>query len=74
MNIVIALDSFKGCLTSSAANKAVKQGIKSARSDVKCHVFNVSDGGEGFLQAMNPDEIFTCSVHDVNPAKRNVLL
>lgn len=64
MNIVIALDSFKGCLTSSAANKAVKQGVESAQSNVKSHVFNVSDGGEGFLQAMNPDEIFTCSVHD----------
>ena len=64
MNIVIALDSFKGCLTSSAANKAVKQGIESAQSNVKCHVFNVSDGGEGFLQAMNPDEFFTCTVHD----------
>ena len=64
MNSVIALDSFKGGLTSSAANKAVKQGIESTQSNVKCHVFNVSDGGEGFLQAMNPDEFFTCTVHD----------
>ena len=64
MNIVIALDSFKGCLTSFEANKAVKQGVESTQSNVKCHVFNVSDGGEGFLQAMNPDHFFTCTVHD----------
>ena len=52
MNIVVALDSFKGCMTSSEANEAVRQGLEGARNDVKCRIFNVSDGGEGFLQAM----------------------
>ena len=64
MNIVIALDSFKGCMTSSEANEAVRHGLEGARNDVKCRIFNVSDGGEGFLQAMQPDRIFTCSAHD----------
>ena len=64
MNIVVALDSFKGCMTSSEANEAVRKELENRHDDVKCQVFSVSDGGEGFLQAMQPDDIFTCCVHD----------
>ncbi len=64
MDIVVALDSFKGCMTSSEANEVVKKALANAHGDAKCEVFNVSDGGEGFLQAMHPDEIYTSCVHD----------
>ena len=30
MKIIIAIDSFKGCLTSKEANEAVAEGIRSA--------------------------------------------
>ena len=44
MKIVIAIDSFKGCLDSAGAGAAVAEGL--AGHD--CVVLPVSDGGEGF--------------------------
>lgn len=62
--VAIAIDSFKGCMTSHEANEAAAEGLKEVNSGVKTVCFDVSDGGEGFLEAMHPDEIVTCHVHD----------
>ena len=47
MRIVVAMDSFKGSLTSVEANRAVREAL--ARHDVV--EVPISDGGEGFLDA-----------------------
>ena len=49
--IIIAIDSFKGCLTSSEANQAAAEGILQAMPSAQVVQIPVSDGGEGFLQA-----------------------
>ena len=50
-SIIVAIDSFKGCLTSREANQAAAEGI--LKSTPNAHVIQipVSDGGEGWLEA-----------------------
>lgn len=48
---VVAIDSFKGCLTSVEANQAAAEGIKRKCPDAEIVQIPVSDGGEGFLTA-----------------------
>lgn len=64
LKVLSAIDSFKGCLTSSEANEAAAAGLKKCRPDADVECYTVSDGGEGFLEAMHPDEIVNCHVHD----------
>ena len=51
--IIVAIDSFKGCLTSKEANQAAAQGIRSACPDAEVVQIPVSDGGEGFMDAFH---------------------
>ena len=51
--IVVAIDSFKGCLTSKEANLAAAQGIRNVCPDADIVQVPVSDGGEGFLDAFH---------------------
>lgn len=51
--IVIAIDSFKGSLTSVEANKAAAEGIRRAFPDTVIVQVPVSDGGEGFVDAFH---------------------
>ena len=51
MKVVIAIDSFKGCLTSTEANQAAAEGVRSTCPDAEIVQVPVSDGGEGFLDA-----------------------
>jgi len=53
MKIVLAIDSFKGCLTSAEANQAAAEGIRAVRPDAEVVQVPVSDGGEGFLEAFH---------------------
>ena len=53
MKIVIAIDSFKGCLTSKEANQAAAQAIRSRYPDAEVIQVPVSDGGEGFMEAFH---------------------
>lgn len=48
--VVLAMDSFKGCLTSEEANEAAASGIASVCPACQCICFPVADGGEGFLR------------------------
>lgn len=52
MKIVIAIDSFKGSLTSSEAGMAAAEGIKRAYPEAECEVLSVADGGEGTVDAL----------------------
>lgn len=58
MNIVIAIDSFKGSITSQEAGEAVKQGYLSAVGkcdgiiDNEVYISPIADGGEGTTDAL----------------------
>lgn len=54
MHIVIALDSFKGSLSAKEACLAVKQGFLKALPNASCSLIPISDGGEGFIEALEP--------------------
>lgn len=51
MNVVVAIDSFKGSLSSMEAGKVIKEGIlKAGKSDV--YISPIADGGEGTVEAL----------------------
>lgn len=52
MNVLIAPDSFKGCLTSSEVCAAIEKGIKEYDENIDVMQFPSSDGGEGFCDCM----------------------
>jgi glycerate kinase len=51
MKIIVAIDSFKNCMTSKEANHAASEGICQIMPDAEVVQIAVSDGGEGFLEA-----------------------
>lgn len=69
MKYIIAVDKFKGCLSSIEVNESVVVGIKRANPHAETICFPVSDGGEGLVSAFRkvcPDYIDT-SVHVTGP-------
>ena len=54
MKVTVAMDSFKGSLTSTEAGEAVKRGILKARPDAEVTVLPLADGGEGTLDCIAP--------------------
>ena len=53
MKVVIAIDSFKGCLTSKEVNEAAAEGIRLVYPDAEIVKVPVSDGGEGYMEAFH---------------------
>ena len=51
--VVLAIDSFKGCLTSEEANHAAAEGVRNVWPDAETVEIPVSDGGEGFMEAFH---------------------
>jgi glycerate kinase len=73
MKVVIAIDSFKGCMSSVEANQAAAEGIRCLCPDAEIVQVPVSDGGEGFLEAFHAaigGELIAVSVND--PLMREV--
>lgn len=52
MNVVIAIDSFKGSLSSIEAGRAIETGIKKA-CDADVKIYPIADGGEGTVEALS---------------------
>ncbi len=52
MKIIVAFDSFKGCLTSLQAGEAAARGVRTICPDADLKVLSLSDGGEGMLDAL----------------------
>ncbi len=52
MKILIAIDSFKGSMTSMEAGNAAEKGIKRCMPDAEVKIMPVADGGEGTVQAL----------------------
>lgn len=73
MKVVIALDSFKGCLDSRSAGTAARAGVRAAVPHVEVDVVEVGDGGEGTLGALLAAQPGTVtSVHVVDLLGRPV--
>ena len=66
MKIMAAIDSFKGCLTSAEANEAAAGGIAETWPQAEVVATNVSDGGEGWIEAFRRrgDKSITTEVLD----------
>jgi len=67
MNILIATDSYKGCLSSAEAGAAMAEGAAKAFPHAMIEVLPVSDGGEGMLDAFSAcahAEMVDVRVHD----------
>lgn len=52
MKVVVAVDSFKGSMSSMEAGSAVRSGILAAHSDAEVIVKPLADGGEGTTDAL----------------------
>lgn len=50
--VVIAMDSFKGCLTTEEAGKAAEAGINAVFPNCETLLFPIADGGEGMLDVL----------------------
>lgn len=50
--VIIAIDSFKGCLPSAEAGKAAAEGIRSAFPECEILSLPIADGGEGMLDVL----------------------
>jgi len=67
MNIVIAPDSFKDCLTSPDVAKFIEMGIRNVFPDANIKLIPMADGGEGTVVTLvtaTNGEIFYRKVHD----------
>ena len=52
MNIVVAIDSLKGSLTSLNAGKAIAEGIRKVNAETQVEIRPLADGGEGTVEAL----------------------
>lgn len=52
MKVLIAIDSFKGCMSSKEAGRACAEGIWRARPRAETVVMPMADGGEGTMDAI----------------------
>ena len=66
MKTVVAIDSFKGSLTTFEAGEAAKKGIMTVYPDAEVEVCPIADGGEGTVEAIvsqKNGEYITVNVH-----------
>lgn len=54
MNIIIAPDSFKECLSANEVAVAISNGVLKVIPDAQVHKIPISDGGEGLLNTLMP--------------------
>ncbi len=52
MKILLALDKFKGTLSSLEVAEALAEGMGQTHPSLECEIWPVSDGGQGFLEAL----------------------
>ncbi|WP_270179768.1 glycerate kinase family protein [Alkalihalobacillus sp. CinArs1] len=72
MNVLVAMDSFKGSLSSKEAGEAVKVGVHRVFPDSFVDVIPIADGGEGSLEAISslPGQFETVVIHQLDGKKR----
>lgn len=62
--VLLAIDSFRGSVSSAQAEEAVAEGMRRAWPDAEVHALPLADGGEGTLDAIAAcgGELSTCEV------------
>lgn len=50
--VIIAMDSYKGCLSSIEAEKAAEEGVRAVCPDCQVVCLPIADGGEGILEVL----------------------
>lgn len=62
--VLLAIDSFKGSVSSAQAEKAVAEGVRRVWPDAELNALPLADGGEGTLDAIaaRGGELSTCEV------------
>ena len=53
MRVVVAIDSFKGSMSSLEAGEAISKGIRNAHKDAEVEIRPLADGGEGTVEALS---------------------
>lgn len=53
MRVVVAIDSFKGSMSSLEAGEAISNGIKKAHKNAEVEIRPLADGGEGTVEALS---------------------
>ena len=53
MRVVVAIDSFKGSMSSLEAGESISNGIKKAHKDTEVEIRPLADGGEGTVEALS---------------------
>lgn len=53
MRVVVAIDSFKGSMSSLEAGEAISKGIRKAHKDAEVEIRPLADGGEGTVEALS---------------------
>ena len=53
MRVVVAIDSFKGSMSSLEAGEAISDGIKKAHKNAEVEIRPLADGGEGTVEALS---------------------
>lgn len=75
MKFILAIDSFKGCLTSEEAERAVETGVmRHCKNNADIIKIPMSDGGDGMLEAFNSalkGRVVNVPVHD--PIMRKIV-
>ena len=74
MNIIVAPDAFKDCLSAEGVGQAMCLGINDYSQNASSYVLQVSDGGEGFLEAVRSyvNELTEVSVKTLDPLGREI--
>ena len=63
MIVTIAIDSWKGCLDSLEAARAIEAGLRRVCPELEARLSPLADGGEGTTAALcTPEERITCTV------------
>ena len=73
MNVLVAVDKFKGSLTSFEANSIIKSAILNVKPKYKVSTFPMADGGDGFSKVLKFYlKTKTVSLNTVDPLHRKV--
>ncbi len=76
MKILLAIDSFKNCMSSAEAEEAVAGAFAEALPDARVEAVPVSDGGEGMERAFTAalgGRLVTLTVHDAFMRRREAV-
>lgn len=73
MNVLVAVDKFKGSLTCFEANSIIKSAILKVKPEYKVSTFPMADGGDGFSKVLKFYlKTKTVSLNTVDPLHRKI--